>query len=105
VGVTFAGDGCLRDLNREFLGRDEPTDVIAFNLSSGDDDLVGDVYISVDRAADQARGLGIDLEEELLRLELHGLLHLVGYDHTGEDDAMWKVQEDWLRRLIGKVKT
>lgn len=103
VGITFEGDDCLRNLNREFLGKDEPTDVIAFDLSHDEDYLIGDVYVSVDRAAEQANEHGVEFEEELLRLELHGLLHLVGYDHTTDDGTMWKRQEEWVDRLYRKA--
>ncbi len=99
ISITFDGDDCLRNLNREFLGKDEPTDVIAFNLSQDEEYLIGDVYISVDRAAEQAGDHGVEFGEELLRLEFHGILHLVGYDHDGDDDSMWKRQEEWLDRL------
>lgn len=102
VSITFDGDDCLRDLNREYLGRDEPTDVIAFDLSHDEEVLIGDVYISVDRAAEQASEHGVALGEELLRLELHGILHLVGYDHAGDDRTMWNRQEEWLDRLYRK---
>ncbi len=103
VSITFDGDDCLRNLNREFLGKDEPTDVIAFDLSQNDEYLIGDVYISVDRAAEQASEHGVEYGEELLRLELHGILHLVGYDHTGDDESMWYRQEEWLDRLYRKA--
>jgi probable rRNA maturation factor len=104
LSITFDGDKCLRNLNREFLGKDEPTDVIAFNLSPNEDYLVGDIYISVERAAEQAKDNKVELEQELLRLELHGILHLVGYDHNGGDDEMWKKQEYWVLKLSGKAE-
>jgi probable rRNA maturation factor len=102
VSITFDGDESLRRLNREYLGRDRPTDVIAFDLSRGEDYLVGDIYISVERAAEQAEDFGVALEEELLRLELHGILHLVGYDHDGGDHLMWERQESWVRKFLGR---
>ncbi len=105
VSITFDGDKCLQDLNREFLGRDEPTDVIAFDLSHEEDFLVGDVYISVDRAAEQAMERNLPFEEELLRLQVHGILHLVGYDHDGEDSAMWERQEYWVGKFSGRTGT
>jgi len=103
VSITFDGDKCLQDLNREFLGRDEPTDVIAFDLSHEEDYLLGDVYISVDRAAEQAGERDLPLEEELLRLQVHGILHLAGYDHNGEDKVMWEKQEYWVSKYSGRT--
>jgi probable rRNA maturation factor len=101
VSITFDGDGLLKALNRNYLGKDSSTDVIAFNLSGESDFLIGDIYISVDRAEEQARRYDILLEEELLRLELHGVLHLLGYDHETDDGEMWERQEFWLGRLTG----
>jgi probable rRNA maturation factor len=102
VSITFDGDERLRELNREYLGRRGSTDVIAFDLSGDDGSLVGDIYISVDRAAEQADEHGIPREEELLRLEVHGILHLVGYDHETDEGEMWARQERWVDRLTGR---
>jgi len=99
ISITFDGDDCLRRLNKKYLGRDRPTDVIAFDLSGEKRCLIGDIYISVDRAADQARENQVSVGEELLRLQVHALLHLAGYDHTGADDVMWQKQECWVNRL------
>jgi len=99
--ITFDGDVRLEALNREYLGRTGPTDVIAFDLSGEDDALVGDVYISVDRAAAQAEEHGVPWKEELLRLEVHGILHLLGYDHEQDEGEMWARQEGWVVQLGG----
>lgn len=78
----------ITGLNRLYLGRNGPTDVLAFPMSQGElrhinPHLMGDVVISIDQAARQAKRLRHTLEEELLILILHGVLHLLGYDHTG----------------------
>jgi probable rRNA maturation factor len=103
VSVALLGDADIRALNREFLGHDRPTDVIAFALGEADD-LVGDIYLGVDQARRQAEELGVPLAEELVRLAVHGTLHVLGYDHPeGEDrydSPMFVVQERILRELL-----
>ena len=69
----------IRRLNRLYLGRDRATDVMAFTL--GDRDMLGEVYISLDRAAAQSRRFGLTYEEEVERLLVHGVIHLLGFDH------------------------
>jgi probable rRNA maturation factor len=68
----------IRRLNRRFLGRNRFTDVISFPISS---EFLGEIYVSRDRARLQAREYDVPVEEELYRLVLHGLLHLLGYSH------------------------
>lgn len=101
ISLTFVGEDKIRSLNREYLGRSGVTDVICFNLSEQDridseGPLLGDIYICLTRAREQAEELGLPLEEELIRLAAHGVLHLLGYDHENEKDArrMFKLQEE-----------
>ena len=80
VSVTFVDDAAMQDLNGRYLGKDATTDVLAFSL--GDDDApLGDVYVGVDQARRQARDHGVSLDEELVRLAIHGTLHVLGHDH------------------------
>lgn len=103
VAVTFLGPVRMRALNREHLGHDHPTDVISFALSAPDGSLVGDVYVCRSVAAKQAKRLGVPLRQELIRLVVHGTLHVLGYDHPeGEErvrSPMWKTQERYVARL------
>ena len=101
ISLTFVGKHKIKSLNREYLGRSGVTDVICFNLSEQDridseGPLLGDIYICLTRAREQAEDLGLPLEEELIRLAAHGVLHLLGYDHENEKDArrMFKLQEE-----------
>ncbi len=93
LSVTFVGERLIRRLNREYLRHDWVTDVISFDLSgqgAGRPEhfpLVGDIYICVPRARRQAREHGATEREELARLAIHGLLHLLGYDHEQPDQA------------------
>lgn len=108
VGLILADDRYLQRLNRQFRGLDEPTDVLSFSYlepagAEGPADLhfaVGDIYISLDRARAQANEAGHPLEAEIAFLVIHGLLHLFGLDHSGDQDrALMEEQEN---RIIEK---
>lgn len=106
VSVTFQDDEAIRTLNRWYLGRDHPTDVLAFALGAGPagHGVVGDIYIGVDRARDQARERDIPVRDELLRLVVHGVLHVLGHDHPEgperESSPMFRRQEELLDMLL-----
>jgi probable rRNA maturation factor len=104
ISLTFLGDREIRALNLEYLGRDEATDVIAFSLQDPGAALVGDIYVGYDQARRQADELGIPLTEELLRLAIHGALHVTGQDHpAGEDrfdSEMFQLQEEIVRETL-----
>lgn len=93
LSVLFIGDRAMRTLNRHYRGRDRTTDVLSFSLREGrfggvQPDMLGDIVISVPVARQQAVDAGLTLQQELERLLVHGLLHLVGYDHErGAADA------------------
>ena len=103
VGVTFLGPARMRALNREHLGHDRTTDVISFGLPTPDGGLVGDVYVCGSVAAAQAKRLKVPVRQELVRLVVHGTLHVLGYDHpAGEErtrSPMWRRQERYVGRL------
>jgi len=87
VVVIVTGDEQLKELNSSYLDNDEPTDVLAFDLSDGEDALVeGDIYISLPRAAEQAAERGETLFSEVVRLAVHGFLHLCGWDHDDDEE-------------------
>ncbi|MDQ2818632.1 MAG: rRNA maturation RNase YbeY [Candidatus Eremiobacteraeota bacterium] len=81
--VVLAGDRTVHRLNLSYRNQDRPTDVLAFELSTGQeaDEPFGDVIISIETACRQAEQYKADLESEVLRLLVHGTLHLCGYDH------------------------
>ncbi len=85
VNIIFVTDRRIHALNREFLKRDRPTNVISFNCNEphvpGEPRLLGEVYVSRDRARAQAREYGVSYASEIRRLTLHGLLHLIGLTH------------------------
>ena len=105
LSLALVGAGAIRKLNREYLGHDWVTDVIAFDLSSGGGGmLMGDIYICLVQAGEQARRFGVSHEEELFRLAAHGTLHLLGYDHEndGEREEMFAVQERAVKKYFAK---
>lgn len=86
LSVLFAGDHVVRTLNRQYRGKDRTTDVLSFALREGpfanlQPEFLGDIIISVPVAAKQAREAGHSLAREIELLLVHGLLHLLGYDH------------------------
>ena len=102
VAVVLAGDGLLRRLNRDYRGKDRPTDVLSFPGDGGESGL-GDVVISVATAERNARGLGRTLQQELDVLALHGFLHVLGYDHETDDGSMDRLEARLRRRLLGRA--
>ena len=101
VDVLLAGDATLKRLNRQFRGKNKPTDVLSFPAPSpeqgGDTRVAGDIAISLDTAARQAAQYGHALREEVRILLLHGLLHLHGMDHEADSGQM-AARENGLRR-------
>lgn len=88
----------LRRLNREFLGKDYPTDVLSFP-EPGPDDFLGEMAISVERAKQQARECGHRLDQEIAILMLHGVLHLTGLDHATDRGRMARAEKRWRTKL------
>jgi probable rRNA maturation factor len=94
----IAGDSELRRLNRGFLGKDYPTDVLSFpDPASGA--ILGEMAISAARARAQAAAFGHSLENEICILMLHGLLHLLGMDHETDRGQMARAEAAWRQRL------
>lgn len=100
VDVFIAGNPDIRRLNREFRGKDKPTDVISFPAAEASGGgIAGDIAISASIAAENARRFGHAFAEELKVLILHGMLHLAGYDHETDRGQMERI-EAALRRLL-----
>ena len=103
--VVLTDDARLQELNRAYRGSDAPTDVLSFPATETDPETgalyLGDLLISVPRADAQAKSAGHPLEYEVQLLVVHGVLHLLGYDHaTAEEKArMWNAQAEVLERL------
>jgi probable rRNA maturation factor len=104
VSVTFLGPTAMRQMNRKHKTHDRPTDVLAFALGLPGGRLAGDVYVCRAVAAAQAKEAGVGLKEELVRLVVHGVLHVLGHDHPDrnrEGSPMWRRQERYVRAVLG----
>jgi probable rRNA maturation factor len=100
IALVLTNDRFIRPLNARYRGKDKPTDVLSFPGEGGETGL-GDVLISVETAARNARGLGRTLLQELDVLALHGFLHVLGYDHETDDGTMDRVERRLRRKLLG----
>ena len=108
ISVTFLDDRRMAALNRKHLGHRGATDVISFGFAPAarNGPLVGDIYIAPGLARRNAKAHGAGVREELLRLVVHGTLHVLGHDHPdGEsryESPMWRRQERLLRPLLAR---
>ena len=111
ISVSFVNNKYIHKINKKYRGIDRETDVISFAFLDGDENKeqllkskevvpLGDIYISIDKAQEQAQTYGHPLERELSFLFVHGLLHLLGYDHMNkeEEEVMFSIQEKILQR-------
>ncbi|MDZ7331861.1 MAG: rRNA maturation RNase YbeY [candidate division KSB1 bacterium] len=99
INIVLVDDAYMIELNQKYLQHDEPTDVLSFNLSDDVSELLeGEIYADVDQIARQAQDYGVDFEEEVTRIIIHGILHLIGYDDRTdlERKNMTKKEDDYL---------
>ncbi len=108
VEVSFIDDTRMRELNREYRGKDASTDVLSYSYGTSaageaepGEDPEGEILISLDRARRQASEAGHDVREEVSVLVIHGLYHILGMDHEDDDEAdeMESVEEPFRRRI------
>lgn len=116
VSLTFVDDEAIRELNCTYRNVDSPTDVLSFAfdetaedepiyLSNSDTLLLGEIVISMERAVSQAEEFGHNLEREVGYLAVHGMLHLLGYDHQDEEHARsMRAQEEKFLALVGLTR-
>jgi probable rRNA maturation factor len=103
--IVLSDDAQLRELNKQYLGIDSPTDVLSFSSSEIDPETnvpyLGDVILSIPRAMEQAAAAGHSVEAETQLLVVHGMLHLLGHDHAEPADKarMWQAQAEVMVRL------
>ena len=104
ISLSLVNDATIRELNRQYRGKDKPTDVLSFELDGtpeGSERLLGDVVISVETARRQAAGYDAPVQREIYRLLIHGLLHLKGHDHIEIADRRRMEREE--RRLAESI--
>ena len=102
VALVLGGDRLLHRLNRQYRKKDKPTDVLSFP-GDGAEGSLGDIVISLDTAAKNARSLGRTLPQELDVLALHGFLHVLGHDHEADDGTMDRIERRLRKRLLGRA--
>lgn len=109
VSVALIDRRAIARMNQRHFGHRGPTDVISFSFAraSARDPVIGDVYIAPDVARENAAARGVSVREEMLRLVVHGTLHVLGHDHpegpTRERSPMWRKQERIVRRLTAQA--
>ena len=105
MSIVLTDDAQLRELNREYLGIDAPTDVLSFPSDEEDPETgtpyLGDILISIPRAKQQAEAAGHPVEAEVQLLVVHGTLHLLGHDHAEAEEKarMWQAQSEVMSKL------
>lgn len=103
LNFIFCSDLYLLEVNQQYLNHDTFTDVITFNYVS-EKTISGDIFISIDRVKENALTMGVDFNEELKRVLIHGVLHLIGYsDKTREEALEIRAQEDFCLNLHPKI--
>lgn len=106
--LNLVSSETIREINREHRGKDYATDVLSFSQVEGEEiagnSFLGDIVISIPYAKEQAEQYGNSLLSEVKYLILHGMLHLLGYDHTEEEDGeMSKMEKDIFLKLTGEI--
>ncbi len=108
LSVLFCDDPFIRDLNHSYRKKDKATDVLSFSaIENGDafisTELLGDLVISVPTARRQARRFGVSVRDEIMRLLVHGVLHLFGYDHENVSQAKARKMRSKERALLKMI--
>lgn len=100
IDIIFCTDEYLLSLNKRFLNHNYFTDTLSFLLSNQKESIIGEVYVSIDRIKENSKGLKISYQNELLRVIIHGCLHLCGHSDGTKNAAlkMTKLQEGYLKK-------
>ncbi len=115
VSITLTDDAYIKELNTQYRNKDCATDVLSFALNEGEEpeivdgpavNLIGDIIISVETAKRQAEEYGHSLEREMAFLTVHGMMHLLGYDHIAEADRIeMRKEEEYVLENLGIMRT
>ena len=96
INYIFSSDKIMLDINRRYLKHDFPTDIITFDLTTGKNEIIADIYLSPERIKKNAKDFGNSFKSELHRVMLHGALHLCGYKDKSKDDKhVMRKKEDY----------
>ena len=94
INCVFCSDEYLKGVNKKYLKHDYYTDIITFDHKEKEDNVEGDLYISLERIKENAKNFGVKTEEELIRVIIHGLLHLIGYKDKSKKEKMIMTQKE-----------
>ena len=104
VSFVFCKDDYLHSLNQKYLQHDTYTDILTFTLSDEQEPVHSEIYISVDRIDENSKAFGVENHIELLRVMVHGILHLCGYsDHTPKEKKLMREKEDFYLSSYGST--
>lgn len=104
INIIFCSDNYILDVNIKYLGHDYYTDIITFDYCEKNI-LSGDLFISIDTVKDNAQFYGTEFKDELNRVIVHGLLHLIGYDdHTPEEQKVMREKENYYLELRNHIE-
>lgn len=101
ISLLMTNNENIKELNRDYRGKDYPTDVLSFPMD--DPKMLGDIVISLEKCEEQAKNAGISTEREAAFLYIHGILHLLGFDHEvseADEEEMFAIQEKILKKLV-----
>ncbi|HEY5406540.1 MAG TPA: rRNA maturation RNase YbeY [Ginsengibacter sp.] len=102
VSYIFCRDGFLLNLNKKFLNHNTYTDIITFSLSATETPISAEIYISAERVQENSASLAVDYQEEILRVMIHGILHLCGFsDHTDAEKKIMRQRENFYLSKYG----
>lgn len=113
ISILLCHNEYIHKLNKQYRNIDRPTDVLSFALNEGEADgydgpdtaLLGDIVISLEKVQEQAEEYGHSFERELAYLTIHGMLHILGYDHMEPDDkAEMRKEEEFILHRLGYVR-
>jgi len=104
LNFIFCSDDYLYKLNIEYLNHDTLTDIITFDLSEIEDEISGEIYISIERVKENSGKFNVSFYEELHRVIIHGILHLAGYnDKTPDEVSLMRKKEDYCLSLLPEI--
>ncbi len=102
LNILLTDDAEITSINKQFRNKEESTDILSFGYGL-EEEPIGDIVISLERISEQSQEFGNSFEEELLYITIHGVLHVLGYDHEGddtEDEEIFLLQKKYFRELV-----
>lgn len=104
INLIMVDDEQILEMNKQYLGHNYITDVISFNLSESKDEIIGEVYICLQQAQRQAKEYQVTFKNEILRLAIHGILHIFGFTDSKleEKNKMTKMEDFFLKKICNK---